>query len=64
MKIKEIIIQLKNKSEAELTKELTDYQDKLWALKTDLRAGKVKNVREIRTVKRIIAVLKTFLNRK
>lgn len=61
MKRKDIISQIKSKPEADLEKELSEYREKLWTLKTDLAAGKVKNVREIRTVKRNIARMLTML---
>lgn len=61
MKKKEIE-QLKNKPVVELQKNLSEYRDRLWNLKTDLVAGKVKNVQEIRQVKKTIARLLTFIN--
>lgn len=54
--------QLKNKPEAELKNQLTSLRDMLWNLKKDLAAGKVKNVKEIRRVKRDIARIFTILN--
>ncbi len=62
MKRKEIIGQIKQKQPAELRKELAGYRDKIWSLKADLAAGKVKNVREINLVKRNIARILTRLN--
>ena len=53
--------QLKNKSALELKKELAEHRDRLWSLKNDLTAGKVKNVREIRSLKRNIARILTLL---
>ncbi len=35
--------------------ELKDMRDRLWQLRVDLAAGKVKNVREIRRVRKDIA---------
>ncbi len=61
MKKKEIG-QLKNKPVVELQKDLLEHRDKLWNLKADLAAGKVKNVEEIRQVKKTIARLLTFIN--
>jgi large subunit ribosomal protein L29 len=56
--------QLKTKPTEELNKNLKEYRDKLWSLKTDLVAGKVKNVKEIKHVKKIIAKLLTLINQK
>lgn len=61
MKLKELIKDLKNKNGAELEKELAAQRERLWSLKNDLHGGKVKNVREIRLVKRMIARIMTFL---
>lgn len=47
--------ELKRKSPEELHKEVKAHQEKLWSLKVDLAAGKVKNVREIRETKKAIA---------
>lgn len=55
---------LKDKNQADLTKELKVIKDRLWQLRVDLASGKVKNVREIRKLKRIIAVINTLLNPK
>ena len=41
----------------ELARALVEQRDRLWQLKSDLAAGKVKNVAEIRRVKRMIARL-------
>ena len=56
--------QLKSRSHEELQKELKDYNEKLRNLKFDLAAGKVKNVREIRAIKKIIACIITIVNEK
>ena len=60
MKIKEIQ-QLKKKPLPELEKELREKREKLWQLKNDLATGKVKNIREIREIKKIIARVLTFI---
>lgn len=60
MKIKEIQ-QLKKKPLPELEKELREKREKLWQLKNDLATGKVKNIREIREIKKIIACVLTFI---
>jgi len=54
----------KNKSKAEILKDLANYREKLANLKFDLAAGKVKNIREIRLVKKTIAQLLTLLKNK
>jgi len=56
--------ELNQKSRDELQKILIDKREKLRQLKFDLAAGKVKNVREIRKIKREIAQILTFLNSK
>ncbi len=47
--------QLKNKPMPELQKNLAENQERLRKLKFDLAQGKVKNIREIRDVKKNIA---------
>ncbi len=58
------IKELKNKSEGELFKLLQENRDKLRSLKFDLAAGKVKNVTELRKIKKLIARILTFSNQK
>ncbi|MDD2696846.1 MAG: 50S ribosomal protein L29 [Candidatus Pacebacteria bacterium] len=57
MKIKE----LKTKGKEELQKILEDDREKLRQLRFDLSAGKVKNVREIRKIKKEVAQILTLL---
>jgi large subunit ribosomal protein L29 len=57
MKIKEI----KQKSKSELQKTLRELREKLRQLRFDLEAGKVKNIREVRTIKKDIARILTCL---
>ena len=56
------IQELKQKTEEELKKLLQDNREKLRQLRFDLSSGKVKNIREIRSIKkdiaRILAILK------
>jgi len=47
--------QFKNKPLPELQKDLVDNQERLGKLKFDLAQGKVKNIREIRDVRKNIA---------
>ncbi len=47
-----------------MNKELIELKDKLWNLKRDLAAGKVKNVKEIKLTKKSIAQLLTKINQK
>ena len=54
--------QLKNKATAELQKDLKTYQEKLRDLKFDLAVGKVKNIGEIKNVKKAIAKILTIIN--
>ena len=60
MKAKE----LKQKSEKELQRLLQEDREKLRQLRFDLSAGKVKNVREIRKIKKDIARIMTVLGSK
>lgn len=53
--------QLRKKTKKELQKILQDNREKLRQLRFDLAAGKVKNVREIRRIKREIAQILTVL---
>ncbi len=55
------IIELRKKSKGELQKILEDDREKLRQLRFDLSAGKVKNVREIRHIKKEIAQIMTLL---
>ena len=55
------ITELRQKSESELQKILSDNREKLRQLRFDLAAGKVKNVREIRKIKKDIARILTML---
>lgn len=50
----------KTKPVAELEKELKSQHERLNALKFDLAAGKVKNIREIRHIKKSIAQILTL----
>lgn len=58
---KDELQKLKEKNQEELLKELQTNKDNLWQLKLDLTAGKVKNVREIRKLKKVIAIIHTKL---
>lgn len=56
--------QLKSKSHAEMQKELRESKEKLRDLKFDLAAGKVKNVSEIKKLKKVVARLSTLITGK
>jgi len=58
------IVEIRRKSEEELNKTLKESREKLRQLRFDLSAGKVKNIREIRVVKKDIAKILTVLNPK
>ena len=58
MKIQE----LRQKTKSELQKLLIDVREKLRQLRFNLASGKVKNVREIRKIKKEIAQILTILN--
>ena len=55
---------IQNKTAAELQKMLVEERVKLQQLKFDLPGGKVKNVRDIRKVRRNIARILTLLKQK
>jgi len=55
------IIELRRKQKEELKKILQDNREKLRQLRFDLSAGKVKNVREIRHLKKEIAQILTLI---
>ena len=58
------ISEIKQKPKKELQKLLQNNQDKLRQLRFDLASGKVKNVREIRQIKKDIARILTTLCQK
>jgi len=53
---------LKNKSLEELQKLFEDNQEKLRKLSFDLSTSKLKNIKEIKEVKRLNARILTFMN--
>lgn len=55
------LAEIKQKSKDELKKLLSDNREKLRQLRFDLSAGKVKNVREIRRMKKEIAQALTLI---
>ncbi len=54
--------EIKNKSLPDLQKEMQTLRDGLWQLKVDLNNGKVKNVREVRAIRKDIARVLTTIN--
>jgi ribosomal protein L29 len=56
--------QIKNKSLPELKKILAENRESLKKLKFDLVAGKVKNISQIKKIKKIIARILTIINAK
>ena len=54
----------KNKPTEELRKDLGGHSERLAKLKFDLAAGKVKNIREIRQIKKTIAQIMTAIREK
>jgi large subunit ribosomal protein L29 len=58
------IAEIKRKSDRDLQNSLQEAREKLRQLRFDLAAGKVKNIREIREVKKNIAKILTVLNLK
>lgn len=57
------IQQLKTKPLPELKKQLEERREKLRTLQFDLAQGKVKNVSEIKKIKKIIARILTIINK-
>ncbi|MEK7482075.1 MAG: 50S ribosomal protein L29 [Patescibacteria group bacterium] len=55
--------QLKTKPLPELAKQLEEYREKLRTLQFDLAQGKVKNVSEIKKIKKAIARILTIINK-
>jgi large subunit ribosomal protein L29 len=55
------ITELRQKSKIELQKLLQEKRERLRQLRFDLSSGKVKNVREIREIKKDIARILTLL---
>lgn len=53
--------ELRQKSKSELEKLLKDRREKLQHLRFDLSMGKLKNVKEVRKIKKDIARILTFL---
>jgi len=53
--------ELKSQSRDNLLKKLEEERENLRVLRFNLAAGKVKNIREIRSVKKEIATILTFL---
>jgi len=54
------ISELRQKSKSELKKILQDLRERLRQLRFDLSSGKVKNVRELRKIKKDIARILTI----
>ena len=55
---------LKEKSKEDLLTESQSLKDKFWQLRVDMASGKVKNVSEVRKIKKTVAVINTLLNKK
>ena len=64
MKQKEKIREFSRMPKGELQRTLQGLRERLRQLRFDLMAGKVKNVREIRAIKKDIARLLTLLKQK
>ena len=58
------VSELRQKSKEELAKLVGDEREKLRNLRFDLASGKVKNVREIRKIKKDIARALTLIKEK
>lgn len=55
------IAELRQKTKEELQKLMVDRQEKSRQLRFDLKAGKLKNVREVRAIRKDIARILTLL---
>lgn len=53
---------LRQKSKEELSKLLSEKQNRLLSLRFDLSGGRAKSIKEVREVKKDIAVIFTLLN--
>jgi large subunit ribosomal protein L29 len=56
--------EIRQKQKTELQKIVKDHQEKLKNLRFDLASGKVKNVREVRNLKKDIARILTIVKEK
>ena len=56
--------ELRKKTEKELQKLLIENREKIRKLRFDLASGKVKNVRESREARKVVARILTILNEK
>lgn len=56
--------QLRKKPKSDLEEMLSDLQERLRKLRFNLASGKVKNIREIRSLKKDIARILTILEEK
>ena len=56
------ITEIRQKTKSELQKLLQDLQEKLRQLRFNLASGKIKNVKEIREIKKDIARILTIIN--
>ncbi len=54
--------EIKTKPVPELQKMMGEFKDKLWTVKNDLIRGKVKNIQELKNIKKDIARLMTLMN--
>lgn len=54
--------ELRQKTKSEIQKMLQDNRERLRQLRFDLATGKIKNVREIRKIKKDIARILTLIN--
>lgn len=56
--------EIRQKTKDELIKSVKEMREKLRALRFDLASGKVKNVREIRQIRKDVARILTILKEK
>ncbi len=58
------IQKINDKNETELEKDLAESKNKLQTLRFDLAAGKIKNLGEVKEIRKKIARILTFLKQK
>lgn len=51
-------------NKTDLSKELPSSLDRLWQLRVDIAAGKTENIKEIKKLKKVIALIKTLIKEK
>ena len=61
---KEELKKIREKNVTDLAKESQTSKERLWQLRMDLASGKIKNVSEIRKLRKRIAIINTIIKGK